>query len=118
VWISFEIAYRTRRNEPSYRFDRIWFDFLDQFGIVWARRIQDRINEMARREKWSVRLELDGFVDDQAILISTRSVDPAIETRIEHTTRWLLRRFVDTTWIDARIGANDNPISTPLSIDS
>jgi hypothetical protein len=81
------------------RFDRLWLDFFDQFGVVWGRRIQDRVNFVAAKEGWPARLELHGIVWNSAS-------DPSTEARIEHTFRWLLRRFVDPEWIDARLGGS------------
>ena len=78
------------------RFDSLWLDFFDLFGVVWGRRIQDRINHIAARENWPGRLELHGFE-------WTSSPDPIILSRIEHTFRWLLRRFVDSEWIERQM---------------
>lgn len=100
--------------------DRLWCDFRNTFGIVWARRLLDRINSVAVEEEWPARLELQGFVwHDSAVLPdsavsshSDESVDtaaPADERieravgRMEHTLRWLLRRFCDPQWIDERL---------------
>lgn len=86
------------------RFDRLWLDFFDSFGVVWGRRIQDRVNFIAQKEGWPARLELHGFVwSDESADSSARA---ATEARIEHTLRWLLRRFVDPHWIDHRLGAS------------
>lgn len=94
------------------RFDRLWLDFFDQFGIVWGRRIQDRVNYMATKEGWPARLDLQGFRWDTP-------ADPQIEGRIEHTFRWLLRRFVDPEWIDQRLGViQTSQEVTPLGADS
>ena len=94
-------------SRATSRFNRLWLDFFDTFGVVWGRRIQDRVNFIAQKEQWPARLELHGFVwtDDSA-----DSPDrAAIEARIEHTFRWLLRRFVDPSWIDERIGTSLTP---------
>ena len=94
------------------RFDRLWLDFFDQFGVVWGRRIQDRVNFVAQKEGWPARLELHGVVWDSGS-------DPATEARIEHTFRWLLRRFVDPEWIDDRLGASPaGPEVTAIGADS
>ena len=79
------------------RFDVLWFDFMDSFGMVWAKRVMDRVNESARHEKWSMRLELCGFVP----MAETPSADDhrRTEERIEHTFRWLLKRFVNPEWL-------------------
>jgi len=82
-------------------FDVLWFDFMDSFGMVWAKRVMDRVNESARHEKWAMHLELHGFVP----IAESLSADELLRTeeRIEHTFRWLLKRFVDPEWIDARL---------------
>ena len=83
------------------RFDVLWFDFMDSFGMVWAKRVMDRVNESARHEKWAMNLELHGFVP----VAESPPADELLRTeeRIEHTFRFLLKRFVDPEWIDARL---------------
>lgn len=80
--------------------DRVWTDFRETFGLVWSVRIQERINAVAQREGWCARLEPDGFVWNESASDTARR-----ETgqRIEHTLRWLLRRFVDPGWIGMRL---------------
>jgi len=93
-------------------FDRLWLDFFDQFGVVWGRRIQDRVNFIADKERWPARLELHGFEWKSA-------PDVATQARIEHTFRWLLRRFVDPPWIDRRLGtSHSGEECSPLGADS
>ena len=84
------------------RFDVLWFDFMDSFGVVWAKRVMDRVNESARHENWTRRLELHGFVPHGEP--STPAEEARTEERMEHTFRWLLKRFVNPEWIDARLG--------------
>jgi hypothetical protein len=98
------LAHRSAERRPITHdaVERVWFDFRDWFGVVWALRIMDRVNQTAVAENWPVRLTFDGF----------RWNDPAPDTadaqrtreRIEHTLRWLLRRFVDAEWLDERLG--------------
>ncbi len=92
------------------RLDVLWFDFMDSFGMVWAKRVMDRVNESARHEKWAMQLELHGFVP----LAEAPTADELLRTeqRIEHSFRWLLKRFVDPEWIDARLREPD-PGQTP-----
>lgn len=92
------------------RFDTLWSDFFHQFGIVWGRRIQDRLNFIAEKEGWPGRLELDGFHWN-----APRT--PEIDARVEHALRWLLRRFADPEWLDRRLGSMKVQIS-PLAADS
>lgn len=101
----------TRATDTKSRFDRLWLDFFNQFGIVWGRRIQDRVNFIAAKENWPARLELHG-------LEWTAPADPATEARIEHTFRWLLRRFVDPDWIDRRLESTRTGEVAPLGADS
>lgn len=93
-------------------FDKLWLDFFDQFGVVWGRRIQDRVNFIAVKEGWPAQLHLHGFE-------WKADADPGTNARIEHTFRWLLRRFVDPPWIDARLGQKSTTAQiSPLSADS
>ena len=111
------------RVPAATKFDQLWFDFFDLFGIVWGRRIQDRVNFIANQDRLPVRLEIDGFVwtpqvvasvpavngsspSGQSIKESTNDDARNAEARLEHILRWLLRRFVDPVWIDrSRLGS-------------
>ena len=128
----------SKRPGPRTRFDRVWFDFFDTFGIVWGRRIQDRVNVIAQKENWPIRLELDGFVANEgtaSAAVDSLTCDPLnaslmqpaigltageelVATRIDHTLRWLLRRFVDAGWIDQRLESTRSPEPKRLTIDS
>ncbi len=91
------------------RFDKVWFDFRDAFGIVWSIRIQDRINQTAVKEKWCVRLGTEGFVWEDEAPSDKRE---HTEERLRHTLYWLLRRFVDPIWIDERLNQQINTLDT------
>lgn len=99
---NFDRRSRAVSDEQVSRFDILWFDFMDSFGMVWAKRVMDRVNESSRHEKWTMRLELHGFVPT----VESPTLEEAARTeeRIEHTFRWLLKRFVDPEWIGSRIG--------------
>ena len=124
ICVSVTVCMMSTRKRISrvHPFDRVWFDFFDDFGIVWGRRIQDRINHLASRERLPVRLELDGFVFTD----SSQRVDSALgehlsqtEARVEHFLRWLLRRFVDPIWIDQRLERPAKEIEPqPMTVDS
>lgn len=81
--------------------DSLWRDFRNLFGIVWSRRIQERINQTAHQERWAARLAGDGFqpVEGDNLLSAEQT-----RGRIDHTLRWLLRRFADEAWIEQRLG--------------
>jgi len=114
------VAYRSRRQPVGFssaddldRLNLLWVDFRDTFGIVWAQRIRERVNVTAESENWPVRLDRNGFVPvtsqiETAQIESARdeiATDQTTRDRIEHTFRWLLRRFVDPEWIDRRLSA-------------
>lgn len=83
----------SRRPQPlSDPLEQKWADFRDRFGLVWAVRIKERINATAEKERWCTRLEMPGFRS-----IAGEGLLSELETRarMEHTLRWLLRRFVD-----------------------
>ncbi len=82
-------------------FDALLADFRNLYGIVWARRVLDRINETAARDSWPVRLQLQGFVPVDPSCDA--NLTPEQSRQIEHAVRWLLRRFVDPEWIDDRL---------------
>jgi hypothetical protein len=80
-------------------FDLVWTDYRDTFGIVWAKRFQERLNGIAAQQKWPARLTDAGleWEPDEAV------DRDQVEGRIDQTFRWLLRRFVDPPWIDERL---------------
>lgn len=100
-----------REHSATTPYNRIWFELLDRFGVVWARRLQERLNALGRQQGWQGRLELDGWHWDAA---------PTAEEllRVEQAVRWLLRRFVDPAWIDARwehtLAGPTGPASFPI----
>src|ERR1700685_3625700 len=53
---------RSRSTERTAPLVRVWTDFRDFFGIVWARRLLDRVHEAAAEQNWPLRLRLAGFV--------------------------------------------------------
>lgn len=82
--------------------DHVWRDFRDLFGIVWARRFQDRVNQSVRDRGWPVRLESDGFV-----WMAETPERAETQRALVQTIRWSLRRFVDPRWIDSRLDADE-----------
>ncbi len=87
--------------------DRVWVDFVNSFGIVWGRRLQDRFNATARQSKWGVKLDLYGldWDDSQATDVAAeRTKRPRWTPEMVYTLQWLLRRFVDQRWLERRVG--------------
>lgn len=88
-------------GEPTLRgVDRVWHDYRNTFGIVWARRFQDRLNGIAQQQNWPARLDENGLTWTAGI---TSAEIQAATGQIDQTVRWLLRRFVDPEWIDERL---------------
>jgi hypothetical protein len=86
--------------------DRLWLDFVDQFGLVWAKRVMDRLNEAGQHEKWSAEFQWHRIHWRPC----TTEDRHRTEERIEHTVRWLFKRFVEPHWIDKRL---QNPTPNP-----
>jgi hypothetical protein len=95
------LALRSFRRD-DHGVDRLWFDFRNLFGVVWAHRLQERVNAEAAGGQWPARLTPAGilWLPDADESVRSRTLP-----RIEHTLRWSLRRFVDEQWIDLRTRA-------------
>jgi hypothetical protein len=100
VWLGTRQAAKTRAVSPN-PLNTVWSDFRDFFGIVWGRRVMDRVNHTAQQESWPVRLQFDGFLPIDAA--NSADLSPDQKARAEQVLRWLLRRFVDPEWIDERM---------------
>ena len=86
---------RLKANNLKTGHEQLWIDFRDLYGMVWSRRVMDRINQFADREKWNVSMTLDGFrrrnQSDQV---------PEDTERPEEILRWVLRRFTDDKFLN------------------
>src|SRR5262249_48923881 len=82
--------------------DRIWLDFRDSFGALWAARVQQRLNASATDFGWPVVLSLGGFHSS----VNADKLDkmpPQVAGAVEHALRSLLWRFVSPQWMDERL---------------
>jgi hypothetical protein len=92
---AFLSARRKPPDVPDY--DRIWLAFRDAYGVVWAKRVLERVNWSAREEKWAAELTFTGLA---------WKADPTEDERrktierLNHTFEWLLKRFVSDDWIE------------------
>jgi hypothetical protein len=101
--------------------NRMWAAFRDLFGIVWAKRVADRVNQFGQREAWTVRLTLDGFTAWNPASKPTRTdsntaasnptqaclkdqLDTLQLSRPLEVLCWVLRRFADRDWFAAQLG--------------
>lgn len=92
------VAQRTGRERSL---NRLWLDFRDSFGGLWAARVLERVNAAAVMYAWPFRLGWNGFqnADDAAPLAE---IPPQYASDVRQTLINLLRRFVSNAWIDAR----------------
>lgn len=79
--------------------DAVWIDFRDQFGMLWALRVLERVNATAAHSGWQVRLTWHGF----AAVGSNKCIDSQSLQSVTKTLSALLRRFVSKQWIAERL---------------
>ncbi|MCA9057052.1 MAG: hypothetical protein KDA85_01075 [Planctomycetaceae bacterium] len=91
---------RSPADDPRSRLNRTWLMFRDLYGIVWAKRVMDRINQFAQREHWPFLMSLDGIVVHNDV----PAPPPASMTRATEVFAWILRRFADPDWITTHTG--------------
>jgi len=106
-------AFVTSRQptDASDRFDRLWLDFRDSFGLFWALRLMERVNDTARQANWDFDLGWTGFRTKQDF--APLSELPAeIEQPLRNTLQGLLRRFVSEEWIAERINRPANELES------
>jgi hypothetical protein len=99
------LAARFCSGKPSaapQRYDRLWLDFRDCFGLLWALRVQERVNAAAEQYGWDIELFWTGFRRRDGSPLTT--IDPKLEPALRTTLRGLLRRFVSGRWIGERLG--------------
>jgi len=101
--VSGTLAWRAARTPPggTRGTTRLWSDFREAFGVVWGKRLQDRLNQEAVRENWGGVVGFAGLEWPEAS-VATAEDRLQVEKRFEHHLLWLLRRFVDRSWIDER----------------
>lgn len=94
------VMYRRQLPHRS-GYQRVWLDFRDWFGVLWTKRLMDRLNQSAESKQWPVRFELEGIVWQEDSALESQH-----DAEIERTLRWLFRRFTDDNWIDRRLEAS------------
>jgi hypothetical protein len=90
-----------RGATPAEPLDRLWRDFRNLFGAVWALRVAERMNAAAVQNGWPVRLTWAGFQSGD----SPGAEPIAAETRepVAKTFRSLLLPFTSPEWIADRL---------------
>ena len=73
----------------------LWLRYRDLFGIVWAKRVMDRVNQLLRRESLPMEITLDGIhIHSQNGPPTDAQLNRAIELYC-----WVLRRFADNEFL-------------------
>lgn len=94
IWLVRQFQSSTRAGG----LDGVWSAFRNLYGTVWTRRLMDRINHTGQLENWTAQLQWDGIHWDQQ-----PTADDRTRRQMEHTFRWILKRFVDPEWLDGRL---------------
>lgn len=93
-------------RSPAWRdcepLDRLWLDFRDAFGVLWALRVQQRVNAAAAQYGWPVALSWDGFYDRLSNQPAT-AMPAEIRAGVEHVMRTVLWRFMSPQWMAERL---------------
>ncbi len=104
---------RNSRNVNVSVYDRVWFDFRDSFGLFWALRLTERVNDGANQAGWDFDLGWTGFRTKQDFA-PLGELAPEIEAPLRNNLQGLLRRFVSQQWISQRLGP---PLDLPAMKD-
>jgi hypothetical protein len=97
------VCARAPRSRAAAKYDRLWLDFRDTFGLFWSLRLQERVNSVAQSSGWQVWLSWSGFREPEGSR-GTATIDPTVEPVLRTTLKGLLRRFVSGRWIAQRLG--------------
>lgn len=87
--------------EDLNRHHDLWNDFCTMYGMVWAKRVVDRVNQFAARESWDVRLSVFGFIQHSANQRPNQLPELAkhVGNRPLVILCWVLRRFLDAEFL-------------------
>lgn len=95
-------AFWKRRRAPHLRpsLERLIEDYRNLYGIVWGRRLQERLNAVAKKQHWPVVFTPHGLEWEEGVSDNQRH---DTKQQVEQSLRWMLRPFVDPEWIDPRL---------------
>jgi hypothetical protein len=90
VWVPWIAFWSRPSTEPlASRFDAIWLDFRNRFGLVWAQRLRDQFNRSAAHAGWPVVLRWQGLR-----LVQGKGLpDAEMQSAMVATLGALLKRF-------------------------
>jgi hypothetical protein len=75
-----------RSNAHRLAFDRLWLDFRDRWGFVWAQRVREQFDHAARNAGWPIHLGWQGLVEE--------GPPPFDHEKYLETLRKVLQRFL------------------------
>ena len=90
-------------DDVGQRLARAWDDFYQAYGLVWAVRVEARVNQDLARLEGGGRLGPGGVEFPEESLATAEQKEMAFR-RAETTLRWLWKRFVDEAWVSSRLG--------------
>ena len=82
--------------------DRVWLDFRDMFGALWALRFAERINHSAVMYQWNLTLLWRGFQANTGS-DGEQEIAPEVADQLTASMQSILRRFVSKEWIAVRL---------------
>jgi hypothetical protein len=94
-------------ENSSQRTRAVWSLFSSLHGFAWTRRVQDRINQFAPRERWTVQLSSAGFEHT-----AHDGVQPPTDDELTQPVEafiWVLARFADEHWLRQILKNPQNP---------
>lgn len=94
-------------DNSSQRIRAVWSLFGSLHGFAWTRRVQDRINQFAPRERWTVQLTSTGFEHTEHD-VAEESTDEELKQPVDAFI-WVLARFADETWLRQTLQNQQNP---------
>jgi len=114
--VSFLVAFLQPRPDRSNirEEDRVWLDYRDMYGGMWALRIKERINQSAALYGWDLRLTWTGFVAADGSELPRELPDKTEKVLHQHFYN-LMRKFVPLQWIKDRL-QNPEALQTKDSI--
>jgi hypothetical protein len=98
VIVAFWKAERAPVVQPS--LERVLEDYRNHYGIVWGRRLQERLNGVAQKQGWPVGFTARGLVWEEGVSDKQRHETTA---QVDQSLRWMLKPFVNPEWIDQRL---------------
>lgn len=102
-----------RRTPAAAPEDRLWLDFRNAFGALWALRVAERFNASAAQCGWNVWLSWSGLrstseaANGQEHEATSALIADEFRPALHQAMKSLLWRFVSSEWIDERLDTTD-----------